>query len=180
MAWSGLLGNFAAGVFLMVLRPFKVGDAVTAAGVTGTVTEIGLFSSSIDTADNIRTYVGNSRIFGDTIQNFTTNPHRRVDIRVQLAHSVVIRTRRWGQAPGAPPQDPQRDEAPRPPRGSCSSSTPWDPSSPFAPTATTITTGMSHFATNEAIPGRVHQGRSYPVAEQHFVVRKPASTRPIR
>ncbi len=49
MAWSGLLSNFAAGVFLMVLRPFKVGDFVTIAGITGTVKEIGLFSSSLDT-----------------------------------------------------------------------------------------------------------------------------------
>lgn len=88
MAWSGLLSNFAAGVFLMVLRPFKVGDMITAAGVTGTVKEIGLFASTIDTADNIRNFVGNAKIFNDTIQNYTTNPYRRVELKAQLAHGV--------------------------------------------------------------------------------------------
>src|SRR5262245_62729040 len=78
MAWSGLLSNFAAGVFMVVLRPFKVGDMITAAGVTGVVKEVGLFVTAIDTADNIRTYVGNSKIFGDNIQNYNTNPFRRV------------------------------------------------------------------------------------------------------
>ena len=48
MAWSGLLANFAAGAFMIVLRPFKVGDFVTAAGVTGTVKEIGLFVTAVD------------------------------------------------------------------------------------------------------------------------------------
>jgi small conductance mechanosensitive channel len=90
MAWSGLLSNFAAGVFLMVLRPFKVGDMVTVAGITGTIKEIGLFSSSLDTADNIRTYIGNTKIFGDTIQNYTTNPYRRVELKAQLASSVDV------------------------------------------------------------------------------------------
>lgn len=90
MAWSGLLSNFAAGVFLMVLRPFKVGDMVTVAGITGVIKEIGLFSSSLDTADNIRTYIGNTKIFGDTIQNYTTNPYRRVELKAQLANSVDV------------------------------------------------------------------------------------------
>ena len=88
MAWSGLLSNFAAGVFMMILRPFKVGDMITAAGVTGVVCEIGLFATTIDTVDNIRTFVGNAKIFGDNIQNYTTNPFRRVDLKAQLAHSV--------------------------------------------------------------------------------------------
>ena len=61
MAWSGLLSNFAAGIFLVILQPLKVGDFVTAGGVTGTVHEIGLFASSIDTMDNVRTILGNSR-----------------------------------------------------------------------------------------------------------------------
>jgi small conductance mechanosensitive channel len=88
MAWSGLLSNFAAGVFMIILRPFKVGDMITAAGITGVVKEIGLFATTIDTADNIRTFVGNSKIFGDNIQNYTTNPYRRVDLKAQLAHGV--------------------------------------------------------------------------------------------
>lgn len=88
VAWSGLLANFAAGGFLMVLRPFKVGDFVTVGGITGTVKEIGLFVTTIDTPDNVQTYVGNNKIFGDSIQNYSTNPFRRVDRLAQLAHSV--------------------------------------------------------------------------------------------
>jgi small conductance mechanosensitive channel len=87
-AWSGLLANFAAGIFLMTLRPFKVGDMITVAGVTGDVKEIGLFVTAIDTVDNVRIYIGNNKIFSDTIHNYTTNPHRRVDLKAQLAHSV--------------------------------------------------------------------------------------------
>ena len=88
MAWSGLLANLAGGVFLIILQPFKVGDFIAAAGVTGTVVEIGLFATTINTLDNIRTIVGNGRIFGDTIQNFSSNPYRRVDLTAQLAHGV--------------------------------------------------------------------------------------------
>jgi small conductance mechanosensitive channel len=88
MAWSGLLANFAAGAFMIVLRPFKVGDFVTAAGVTGTVKEIGLFVTGIVTLDNVMTLVGNNKIFSDTIQNFSATPYRRVDLKAQLAHSV--------------------------------------------------------------------------------------------
>lgn len=87
MAWSGLLSNFAAGVFLMALRPFEVGDMISAAGVTGIVKEIGLFATTIDTADNVRTFVSNSKLFGDNIQNYTANPYRRVDLKAQVAHS---------------------------------------------------------------------------------------------
>ncbi len=88
MAWSGLLSNFAAGAFLIVLRPFKVGDFITAGGVTGDVMEIGLFVTTINTMDNIKTFVGNNTIFSGNIQNFTANPYRRVDRLAQLAHDV--------------------------------------------------------------------------------------------
>jgi small conductance mechanosensitive channel len=87
-AWSGLLANFAAGAFLIVLRPFKVGDFVSAGGVEGTVEQIGLFGTTINTGDNVHTIVGNNKIFGDTIRNYSANPHRRVDRLAQLAHSV--------------------------------------------------------------------------------------------
>ena len=88
MAWSGLLANFAAGVFLVVLRPFKKGDFVTAGGVTGTIRSIGLFGTEIDTPDCILTTVGNGKIFSDTIQNFSANPYRRVDLTAQLPNGV--------------------------------------------------------------------------------------------
>ena len=84
-AWGGLLSNFAAGAFLIVLKPFKVGDYITAGGVTGTVREIGLFATAINTPDNVLSIVGNSKIFGDTIQNYSANPYRRVELKCQLA-----------------------------------------------------------------------------------------------
>jgi small conductance mechanosensitive channel len=90
MAWSGLLANFAGGVFLIVLRPFKVGDFVSAGGVIGTVREIGLFVTSILTPDNVHTMVGNSKIFSDTIQNFSDNPYRRVELKAQLSGAADL------------------------------------------------------------------------------------------
>jgi small conductance mechanosensitive channel len=88
-AWAGLLSNFAAGIFLMVLRPFKVGDFIQGGGMLGTVREIGLFVTAIDTPDNVRTFVGNAKLFSDTIQNFSTNPFRRVELTAQIAHAVT-------------------------------------------------------------------------------------------
>ncbi len=88
MAWSGLLANFAGGVFLVILQPFKVGDFVTAAGVTGTIEEIGLFATTLNTPDNVKTIVGNGKVFSDTIQNFSANAYRRVELTAQLAHGV--------------------------------------------------------------------------------------------
>lgn len=87
-AWSGLLGNFAAGAFMLILRPFKVGDFVTIGGVTGTVRELGLFGTTLITPDNVMTIVGNGKIFGDTIQNFSVLPERRVERVAQLAGGV--------------------------------------------------------------------------------------------
>src|SRR5579872_3493217 len=84
-AWAGLLANFAAGAFLLVLRPFKVGDFISAGGVTGTVEEVGLFVTTFHTPDNVKTFVGNNKIFSDTIQNFTANPYRRVELTAQIA-----------------------------------------------------------------------------------------------
>ena len=89
-AWAGLLANFAAGSFLIVLRPFKVGDYVRAAGIEGTVREIGLFATTIQMPDNIMAFVGNNKIFSDTIQNCSAAEYRRVDRTAQLAHSVDV------------------------------------------------------------------------------------------
>ena len=74
MAWSGLLGNFAAGVFLIILQPFKVGDFVLAGGVMGTVEEVGLFVTSINTLDNIRNIVGNGKILATLSRTSRTTP----------------------------------------------------------------------------------------------------------
>ena len=87
-AWGGLLAHFAAGVFMQVLRPFKVGDFVQAGGTTGTVHEIGLFGTTIITPDNVMTIVGNNKVFSESIQNFSSLPVRRVDCVAKVANSV--------------------------------------------------------------------------------------------
>jgi small conductance mechanosensitive channel len=87
-AWSGLLGHFAAGIFLLVLRPFRIGDLIAAGGVTGRVKEIGMFTTSIDTAEGVRNYVGNGKIFSENIANYSTNAHRRVELTADIDHSV--------------------------------------------------------------------------------------------
>ena len=88
VAWSGLLANFAAGAFLVFLRPFRVGDVVSAGGVIGTVDAIGLFGTTINTPDNVCTIIGNNKIFSDTIQNFSANPYRRVDLTATINNAV--------------------------------------------------------------------------------------------
>ena len=87
-AWGGLLTHFAAGVFMQVLRPFKVGDFVSAGGVVGTVHEIGLFGTTIITPDNVMTIVGNNKVFSDSIQNFNALPYRRVECAAKIANGV--------------------------------------------------------------------------------------------
>lgn len=87
-AWSGLLGNFAAGAFLVIFRPYKVGDYVVGGGVEGTVTEVGLFNTIITSPDNVQTIVGNSKMSGDVVKNFSAHPYRRVDRTAQLAFGV--------------------------------------------------------------------------------------------
>ena len=87
-AWSGMLGNFAAGAFMLVLRPFKVGDFVQIGGITGTVHELGLFGTTLVTPDNVLTLVGNTKVFGDTVMNYSARPVRRVERTAQLAGSV--------------------------------------------------------------------------------------------
>ena len=87
-AWSGMLGNFAAGVFLILFKPFKVGDFVCAGGVTGTVKEIGMFATTIAAPDNVLNVVCNGKISADNIQNFSTYEFRAIDLRAQIAHGV--------------------------------------------------------------------------------------------
>jgi len=90
VAWSGLLSNLASGVFMIVLRPFKAGDYVIAGGIEGTVNSIGLFVTAIDTPDNCRTYVGNGKIFSDTIKNYSSNEYRRVELVAQLSGGANV------------------------------------------------------------------------------------------
>ena len=90
-AWSGLLANFAAGAFILVLRPFKVGDYVLAADVEGTVRAVGMFTTAIDTPDHVRTTVGNGKVMAGTIKNYSENPYRRVELTAQLDHTSIRR-----------------------------------------------------------------------------------------
>jgi small conductance mechanosensitive channel len=89
-AWSGMLGNFAAGAFMLVLRPFKVGDFVQVGGITGTVHELGLFGTTLVTPDGVMTLVGNGKVFGDVVYNYSALPVRRVDRTAQLAGGVDV------------------------------------------------------------------------------------------
>jgi small conductance mechanosensitive channel len=87
-AWGGLLTHFAAGVFMQVLRPYKVGDVVSVGGITGTVKELGLFGTTLVTGENVLTIMGNNKVFSDTIKNYSALPVRRVDCTAKIAHSV--------------------------------------------------------------------------------------------
>ncbi len=90
-AWGGLLTHFAAGVFLQVLRPYRVGDYVTVGGgINGTVKELGLFGTTLITPDNVVTTVGNNKVLSDPIQNFSQLPFRRVDATAKIANGVDV------------------------------------------------------------------------------------------
>lgn len=87
-AWGGLLSNFAAGAFLLVLRPIKVGDWVTVGGVTGEVKELGVFATTVVTVENVITIIGNNKIFSGDIFNFSALPVRRVELKAQISGEV--------------------------------------------------------------------------------------------
>ncbi len=86
LALQGTLSNVASGVMLLILRPFKIGDFVTAGSLSGTIVEIGLFTSEFRTADGIYIMAPNSQIWNTTITNFSRNPTRRIDIVVGVAY----------------------------------------------------------------------------------------------
>jgi small conductance mechanosensitive channel len=94
LALQGTLGHFAAGAMLLIFRPFRVGDVVSVAGITGKVVEIDLFTSQFDTPDNRRMVVPNGAIFGSTIENITFHPTRRVDVDVGTEYSADLRATR--------------------------------------------------------------------------------------
>ncbi len=83
-AISGLLGNFAAGLLMLVLRPFKVGDQIEGGGVTGVVKEIGMVTTVLDTVDGLQVIVGNNKLFGDNITNFSANLSRVAAVSVEI------------------------------------------------------------------------------------------------
>jgi small conductance mechanosensitive channel len=167
-AWGGLLANFAAGGFLIVLRPFKVGDYVQAGGVEGTVEAIGLFGTTISTPDNVYTVVGNNKIFSDTIKNFSVNPYRRVDRLAQLAHGVdpLDAIARLKTALAAIP-NVSKDAGPD---VEIIDFTPMGPVLAVRPYCHTNHYWQVYFDTNKAIV-QTFGGAGYPVPEQHFRVK---------
>ena len=86
LALQGTLQNVAAGVMLLVLRPFKVGDFIDAGGQAGTVVEISLFTTELRTPDGIFKSAPNSAVFGSTITNFSRNPTRRIDLLASVSY----------------------------------------------------------------------------------------------
>lgn len=80
LAWQGTLSDIAAGIMILIMRPFKIGDAVEVAGTSGVIDEIGLVLTKMHTFDNVAVYMPNSDIWGTKIMNYAKNDNRRVDM----------------------------------------------------------------------------------------------------
>ena len=89
-ALQGSLANFAAGVLILVLRPFRVGDFIMGAGEAGSVKEIGLFMTVLATPDNVKIMVPNGKLFGDVIKNVSAFDTRRVDMVIGIGYTSDI------------------------------------------------------------------------------------------
>jgi small conductance mechanosensitive channel len=94
LALQGSLSNLAAGIMLLILRPFKIGDVVMIAGQLGKVDDVDLFNTKIDTGDNRRLIVPNGQIFNSTMENVTHHPWRRCDVTVGTAYGADLRRAR--------------------------------------------------------------------------------------
>ncbi len=92
LALKDSLSNFAAGVMIMIFRPFKIGDFVTTGGVSGVVDEIGLFCVLMHTGDNQRIIIPNSAVYGNTITNTSALPTRRIDLVIGISYDDNIGT----------------------------------------------------------------------------------------
>lgn len=86
LALQDSLANFAAGVFILLYRPFDVDEIVTAGGVTGTVRAMGLATTTIVTFDNRRLFVPNNKVWGEVIENMSAERTRRVDVEFRISH----------------------------------------------------------------------------------------------
>jgi small conductance mechanosensitive channel len=86
LALQGTLSNFSSGVMLLVFRPFKKGDFVDVAGTKGTADEIGIFTTVLNTPDNVRIIIPNSSIYGATITNFSAYETRRNDLVIGVSY----------------------------------------------------------------------------------------------
>ncbi len=86
LAWQGSLANFAAGVLLLLFKPFKVGDFIEAAGTKGTVKAVHIFNTILTSPDNVKIIVPNGQITGGCITNYTANDTRRVDLIASVSY----------------------------------------------------------------------------------------------
>tara|TARA_R110002096_G_scaffold306536_1_gene501183 strand:- start:264 stop:1085 length:822 start_codon:yes stop_codon:yes gene_type:complete len=94
LALQGSLQNFAAGVMLIIFHPFKNGDFIEAAGTTGTVEKIAIFSTILKTPDNKEVIVPNGDIYSGTITNYSARPTRRVDMEFGIGYDDDIQKAR--------------------------------------------------------------------------------------
>lgn len=92
LALQGTLSNVAAGVMLLVFRPFKAGDYIEAGGIAGTVKSVSLFISELSTPDNVRIVVPNAKLWNEPLKNYSANPTRRQDFAVGIAYGDDIDT----------------------------------------------------------------------------------------
>ncbi|MBI9020352.1 MAG: mechanosensitive ion channel [Verrucomicrobia bacterium] len=92
LALQGSLANFAAGVLVLLFRPFKVGDFVEGAGATGVVKEIHIFTTTITTPDNKRVIIPNAKMMGDNIINYSSEGTRRLDLTASISYGDSIDT----------------------------------------------------------------------------------------
>ena len=86
LALQGSLSNFAAGVLIVLFRPYKVGDWIEGGGVSGSVEEVQILTTVLKTGDNKRVIIPNSQIMGTTITNYSANDTRRVDMVVGVSY----------------------------------------------------------------------------------------------
>jgi len=90
LAMQGALSNVAAGVLLLVLRPYKVGDTIEVAGRSGTVRRLDLFTTELATGDNVKIVAPNSKVLGDVILNYSAHPQRRIELNFDVDHQCDI------------------------------------------------------------------------------------------
>ncbi len=87
LAFKDTLANFAAGVILILIRPFRVGDVVEIGAISGTVEEIDVFATEVRTHDNKRVVIPNGKITADSMVNYTAHERRRIDLMVQVDYA---------------------------------------------------------------------------------------------
>ena len=92
LALQGTLANFAAGVMLLVFRPFRKGDFIEAGGAVGVVEAISIFTTTLNSVDNVAIVVPNAAVWGQTIRNYAINPTRRIDLAVNIAYRDNVET----------------------------------------------------------------------------------------